>query len=63
LLLFATAFAPGLNHMMVYRIVSTALIVPAMIGELGMCLWLLIKGAREPNLKLAARPAVRLDLS
>lgn len=50
LLLFVTAFNPSLNHITAYRIISTALVVPAMIGELGMCLWLLIKGASEPGL-------------
>lgn len=42
--IFATAFEPSLNHMMAYRIISIALGLPAIGGELGMCLWLLIKG-------------------
>lgn len=45
---FATAFAPSLNQMMAYRVVSTALALPAMAGELGMCVWLLLKGASNP---------------
>jgi hypothetical protein len=43
-LLFTTAFVPGLDRMLAYRIVSGALGVPAMIGEFGICLWLLFKG-------------------
>ncbi len=50
---FATAFAPSLNHMMAYRVISAPLGVAAVLGELGMCLWLLIKGAREPKLSPA----------
>ena len=57
-LLFATAFAPNLDHMMAYRIVSIALGVPAMIGELGTCLWLLFKGAREPGVDRPATGAM-----
>ena len=56
-LLFATAFAPDLNRMMAYKIISLALGVPAMIGELGTCLWLLIRGARAPDL---GRQALRV---
>lgn len=55
---FATAFEPSLNHMMAYRIISTALGFPALGGELGMCLWLLIKGAREPDLGPRAVPQI-----
>jgi len=35
--------------MMAYRIISAPLGVAAISGEFGMCLWLLIKGARKPN--------------
>ncbi len=44
-LLFTTAFVPGLDRMLAYRIVSGALGVPAMIGEFGICVWLLLKGS------------------
>jgi hypothetical protein len=54
LLQFATAFEPGLGQMMAFRIIGTAAFIPAMIGEFGMCLWLLIKGASEPDLARAA---------
>jgi hypothetical protein len=47
---FTTSFEPSLNHMMAYRIISAPLGVAAILGEFGMCLWLLIKGAREPDL-------------
>lgn len=51
LLNFATAFEPGLNHMIVYRIGYTATgILGVFAGEFGLCLWLLFKGAREPEL-------------
>jgi hypothetical protein len=53
LLQFATAFSPDLDQMIAYRIVSTATGVAVMIGEFAMCLWLLIKGAREPKLDRA----------
>jgi hypothetical protein len=43
---FLTLLAPGLEDMLAYRIVTTPLALLAMIGELAMCLWLLIKGAR-----------------
>jgi hypothetical protein len=46
LLDFLRLFAPDLGQMPAYRIVTTPLAVVAMIGELGMCLWLLVKGAR-----------------
>ncbi len=48
-MVFATAFMPNLEHTMAYRILSpvTGLFGEA-VGELGMCLWLLIMGARPP---------------
>jgi hypothetical protein len=46
---FGTAFELRLNHMMVYRIISAPLGVAAILGEFGMCLWLLIKGVRQPG--------------
>ena len=49
LLQFATAFEPSLDQTTVFRIVSTVSGVAVMIGEFGICLWLLIKGAREPS--------------
>jgi hypothetical protein len=45
LLIFSTAFAPGLDHTTGYRIVSTAIGIVGFVGELGVCIWLLIKGA------------------
>ena len=47
---FATAFEPGLDQMMIYRIASTATGIVSIIGELGMCLWLLLKGAGAVDL-------------
>jgi uncharacterized protein DUF4386 len=47
---FGTAFELRLNHMMVYRIISAPLGVAAILGEFGMCVWLLIKGVRQPGL-------------
>ena len=44
--------------MMAYRIISIALGFPTIGGELGMCLWLLIKGAREPDLESRGVPQV-----
>jgi len=49
-LLFTTAFVPGLDQMLAYRIVSAGLGVPAMIGEFGICIWLLIKGAARASI-------------
>ena len=46
---FATAFHPSLDRLMAYRIISLPVGVAALLGEFGMCLWLLIKGAREPH--------------
>ena len=54
LLIPVTAFEPSLDQMLAYWIISRVPGIPAMIGELGMCLWLLIKGASEPNLNRAA---------
>jgi hypothetical protein len=48
LLVFATAFEPELDRMMAYRIVSMPTGLLGFAGELGMCLWLLFKGARRP---------------
>ena len=48
LLQFALAFAPGLEQEMAFRIASTATGIPGVIGgEFGICLWLLVKGARD----------------
>ncbi len=47
LMVFATAFDPGLKHTMAYRILSPVTgVFGEAVGELGICLWLLIKGAR-----------------
>ncbi len=46
LLVFATAFAPDFGQMLAYKIASAVTGIPALVGEFGMCLWLLIKGAR-----------------
>jgi hypothetical protein len=55
LLQFALAFEPHLDQVMAYRIASTATGYAGVIGgELGICLWLLIKGAREPRMDRAA---------
>ncbi|HEY6454388.1 MAG TPA: DUF4386 domain-containing protein [Steroidobacteraceae bacterium] len=51
LLNFATAFEPDLSLMIAYRIGYTATgILGVFVGEIGLCLWLLFKGAREPDL-------------
>jgi hypothetical protein len=50
LLVFATAFEPGLAQMTAYRIVSAALGITALVGEFGTCLWLLWRpGAPNPK--------------
>jgi len=54
LLVFATAFEPALDQSLVYRIVSVPTGILGFAGELGMCLWLLFKGARAPGLAPAA---------
>ncbi len=46
LLVFATAFTPGLERSLAYQVVSTPTGILGFIGELGICLWLLIKGPR-----------------
>jgi len=46
LLVFATAFEPGLDHKMAHQIVSAPTGVLGLVGAVGMCLWLLFKGAR-----------------
>jgi hypothetical protein len=52
---FATAFEPGLDKMMAYRFVSVATgILGVFVGEFGLCVWLLLKGARGPDLAPAA---------
>jgi hypothetical protein len=51
-LLFATAFVPGLEQALAYRIISGALGVPAMVGEFGICFWLTIKGAVPVSARL-----------
>lgn len=43
------AFNPGLNEMLTWRIISLVSGIPALVGEIGVCLWLLIKGASEPT--------------
>ena len=55
---FATAFRPDLDQWWVYRILTTLTGGTVMAGEFGMCLWLLIKGAREEPLDRAQRPFV-----
>jgi hypothetical protein len=55
---FATAFDPNLSHATAYRIISAPLGVAAILGEFGMCLWLLIKGARGPTSVSRAVPQV-----
>ncbi len=54
LLVFATAFEPRLDQMTTYRLFSTATGIAVFAGEFGMCFWLSIKGAREPNRGRAA---------
>jgi hypothetical protein len=54
LLQFATAFWPDLDEILIYRIFSAATGGAVMVGEFGMCLWLLIRGAPEPHLHRAA---------
>jgi hypothetical protein len=41
-----TKFYPDLDHHLAYWIVSRAPGIPAMLGEIGICLWLLVKGVR-----------------
>lgn len=54
LLTFATAFDPGLHHIRAYRTIGTTTGILGVIGgEFGICLWLLIKGARQPDLNRA----------
>jgi len=49
-MVFATAFEPGLVHTAAYRILSPITgILGEVVGELGICLWLLIKGAGRPK--------------
>ena len=51
---FATAFAPDLNHLIAYRIVGIATgVLGVFVGELGICLWLLLKGAHDPKVDRA----------
>jgi hypothetical protein len=45
LMTFATAFAPALNQNAAFRTVGIALGVIALVGEFGMCIWLLVNGA------------------
>lgn len=50
LAVFATAFDPGLGKTLAYRIFTALTGIPGEVGgELGMCLWLLIRGARAPD--------------
>jgi hypothetical protein len=49
LLQFATAFEPGLDRSLAFRIASAPTGISVMIGEFGTCLWLLIRGARDPE--------------
>jgi hypothetical protein len=58
LAIFASALAPGLDHIAAWRIAGYAFGVCVLIGEAGICLWLLIMGAREP---IAAGPLGRLE--
>jgi hypothetical protein len=48
---------PELDQHTAYWIVSRAPGIPAMLGEIGMCLWLLIKGASRPPIPGSARAA------
>ena len=60
-MVFATAFAPGLEHTVAYRVVSpVAGVFGEVVGELGMCLWLLIMGARPPVTPPAQASRARL---
>jgi hypothetical protein len=48
LMQFALAFEPSLGQMMAFRVASTVTGIAGVVGgEFGICLWLLIKGARE----------------
>jgi hypothetical protein len=57
LMTFATAFAPDLGQSLAFKL-GYVFGAAAMIGEAGICLWLLIMGAREP---FAPAPLVRLE--
>ncbi len=54
LLVFGTAFEPGLDQTTTYRIFSAATGIAVFAGEFGTCSWLLVKGARTPNRARAA---------
>jgi hypothetical protein len=52
-----TKAAPHLDQYLAYWIVSRAPGVPAMLGEIGMCLWLLVKGGSPPVQHASPRAA------
>jgi hypothetical protein len=59
LMVFATAFVPGLDQAPAFKILSTAISIPGeIVGEFGMCLWLLIMGARLPPIAPAPGSAM-----
>jgi hypothetical protein len=47
--IYANSVAPGLQHIAAYTLVGAVFGVAVLIGEAGICLWLLIIGAREPS--------------
>ena len=49
-MIFATAFDPGIEHTMIYRILRPVTgVFGEVVGEMGICLWFLIKGAAQPD--------------
>jgi hypothetical protein len=58
---FATAFAPGLDHMSAFRILTAPFGIAVFVGEAGICLWLLIMGARSAS--ATAPSAVELPMA
>ncbi len=47
-MVFATAFAPSLHLTLAYRVLSPVTgIFGEVVGEMGICLWLLLMGARQ----------------
>lgn len=49
LLLFATMVVHGLGERGTFQVLRLACGIAAIAGELGSCLWLLVFGARDPN--------------
>ena len=59
--IFANALVPGLDQIAAYRWAGAPFRVAVFIGEAGICLWLLIMGAREPS--AGGEPRVKLSMA